>query len=174
MDVHYTCTTTNSEPNTATTTITLGRSSLHSILINQHQHTSSTRNADPFLDERTSSSTGLTQFSKMQGVEEVLDDEDAMSVSPAAVHFHPAMPRPTRESVLQRLSEALLRRSLAKVRRKERARMWIACDGETLDLCAHTLQTFDLLFIFSLIFLSAAWCLRMHGWSKWRYFRTNI
>lgn len=54
-------------------------------------------------------------MSKMENADDD-DDDDAMSISPAAVHFHPAMPRPTRESVLQRLSEALLRRSLAKVR----------------------------------------------------------
>jgi len=52
-----------------------------------------------------------------QQQQQPLDDDDVeMSISPAAVNFHPAMPRPTRESVLQRLSEALLRRSLAKVR----------------------------------------------------------
>ena len=47
---------------------------------------------------------------------------DGMSISPDGVHFHPStvVPRPTRESVLQRLSEALLRRSLAKVRSLDR------------------------------------------------------
>jgi len=52
------------------------------------------------------------------------DDDDvdmaASSITPDGVHFHPSTadlePRPTRESVLQRLSEALLRRSLTKVR----------------------------------------------------------
>ena len=125
MEGHYTSRITTSNkpvtsnsPITATSKITLERSSLHSISINKHHHTN-TSNTYPSLHE-TTATPGSTHFNKMQAAEPV-DDEDAMSISPAAVHFHPAMPRPTRESVLQRLSEALLRRSLTKVR-KERAR----------------------------------------------------
>ena len=63
------------------------------------------------------------------------DDDDvdmaASSITPdAGVHFHPSTatdpgPRPTRESVLQRLSEALLRRSLTKVRASSCLLCWL-------------------------------------------------
>lgn len=44
------------------------------------------------------------------------DNDLDMTISPSGVDdFHPALVRPTRESVLRRLSEALLRRSLTKV-----------------------------------------------------------
>jgi len=81
-------------------TVTLGISSFH-----QHSATATTTIA-------------TNKNSKMENAEDDDDEDDSsiMSISPAAVHFHPALPRPTRESVLQRLSEALLRRSLAKVR----------------------------------------------------------
>ena len=110
-------------------TITLGLSSLHSCNINKN--TSTIPIVDPANDSlpedtttnttTTTTTSGLTVFHKMQGVDD--DGDNNMSISPAAVHFHPAMPRPTRESVLQRLSEALLRRSLAKVCVCERKRV---------------------------------------------------
>jgi hypothetical protein len=92
--------------------------------------------------------------------------------APSTGDYYPVS-RPTRESVLQRLSEGLLRRSLTKVSYSLRSRLLYARVIQW-QLPSLKYQPLALLLFFRLIFPNVGFDPPMLVWSKWHFLRMQI